>query len=200
MPKKLLFFVVLSILFGILIIITSDNRVGNWAGVYTDHLRQVFMVGVASQSGMKIYGHTLKELAPNVFTSYRCYSWCHVPYVYPPGALFVFLVPYVITEIYPLSEQWVGKVCNLNLLVITGLCLYLILKIIPMKTRLNQALFLSLWLFGFFCAVNGFYELVWLTPAILGLHYQKNSHLDRYYCLAWRRFFLSEQLYAYQQW
>lgn len=167
-PKWWQIGLLISLFFSIGTVTITENRWGNFGGDTTDHLRQVYMVGVATQSGTKIYTEPLERLVSNVFTSYRCYSWLNVPYVYPPGAIALFGIPYMISEKLTLSEQWVGKVCNIYLLILTHVCLFVFLRRNEICNDMDRVLFGLLWLFGLFCATNGIYEVFWMLPIIVG--------------------------------
>lgn len=160
---------VLSLVLSMSIAYVVRSSSGDLAQGYTDHLRQVYMVGVAAQTGPRIYRETLGQLRKDVHTRYVSDAWLNVPFTYPPGILVPFIPLHLLAEHTTWPEPVIGKMCVLVFLLLTHLGLWMLARYLDFTDPVRRTAFVGLWLFGLLCALNGFYELAWLTPAIAGL-------------------------------
>lgn len=160
---------VLSLVLSMSIAYVVRSSTGDLAQGYTDHLRQVYMVGVAAQTGPRIYRETLGQLRKDVHTRYVSDAWLNVPFTYPPGILVPFIPLHLLAEHTTWPEPVIGKMCVLVFLLLTHLGLWMLARYLDFTDPVRRTAFVGLWLFGLLCALNGFYELAWLTPAIAGL-------------------------------
>ncbi|NNB85880.1 hypothetical protein [Corallococcus exiguus] len=138
---------------------------------YTDHVRHPYVVWVGLHSGLQaLYTAPLGELREGVPYRQAIDQWLEVPYVYPPGALVLFLPLALVGEWVPMSPQAFGQVCLLYLLAFAHVALYAALRLLDgLPSGGRWAVGGLCWLVLMRLALYGQYDGAWLVCGVLAL-------------------------------
>lgn len=137
---------------------------------YTDHVRQPYVAWVALHRGLAVYDLPLAEAARGVDYPLPSAGWPQVPYVYPPGALVLFLPLALVGRLVPLSPHAFGQVGVLYTLLLAHLGLWAVLRALEGQPSGGRRwVGLLAWLVLLHLGLQGQYDGAWLACGALAL-------------------------------
>jgi len=151
--------------------LSGVTPLGDLSGRYTDHVRHPYVVWVTLHRGLgAVYTTPLGELIEGIDYPQATTEWLDVPFVYPPGALGLFLPMAVIGKWVPLSPKSFGQLCILYLLALSHLAFYTVLRTLDgLPAGGRWALGVLAWLVLMRLGLQGQYDAAWLTCGVLML-------------------------------
>jgi hypothetical protein len=150
------------------------------SAVYTDHVRQPYAAWVFLHRGLALYTTPLGELLAGITYPQAIDEWLGVPYVYPPGALALFLPLALVGRWVPLSQHAFGQVGILSMLALSHVALYVMWGTLSRQVPGGRALVGALaWLVLVRLGLQGQYDGAWLACGALALRALQQAGPER---------------------
>lgn len=149
------------------IVLFNPNENVDLLNYYTDHLRHGTMSWLATQAGTDVYTHSMGDLVARVPPAVPHLNWEQHTYLYPPGALLVFLPFGLLENSLSVPTPVVYKTLLILLLAVAhlGLGLFLV-QMRRVSVPLTWLVFPLAWLDVVHWTLNGFYDMLFVTAAL----------------------------------
>jgi hypothetical protein len=139
-------------------------------GNYTDHLRQPSLAYLAATRGLDVYRIRYGDLAAGCNYRQKILEWPQVKYIYPPGALALFMPLAAVGQWIPMRAETFHRVCSLYVLALTQLAFWpVLLRLRRLGTVWRAPAVVLAWIAFARAGLSGQYEPVWLGAAALFL-------------------------------
>lgn len=151
-----------SLAFSSLVPILTTSPFGDLGG-YTDHLRHTFSSWIFLHEGLEIYRTPYEHLGARVPYKHPTRDWPDVPYIYPPGALVLFMPPALLGQLTSVSNAVFNRFVLVYVLLVAHLALwgtFHALFFLPPGGR--WALGILCWMVLIRAALNGMYDPAWV--------------------------------------
>jgi hypothetical protein len=147
----------------------------------TDHLRHPHVVRVALERGFAVYTEPFGVVREGIAYPYPSEDWLDVAYVYPPGALLVYLPATLLGMTGALSHQNYAIAIVLYLLALAHVSIWRVARVAP------PVITLLAWLALMQQALNGEFDVVWIGAAAVAFERLRDERPEsamRWICVA----------------